>query len=101
MSVDLPEPDGPMTAVRRPSAMSTRDAAQGVDRGVALAVAADDVACGDDGAAGGSRARGRGRWTAWRCVWSHGPDSVPAGRGAADQGARRRRGVPEGAPRGR
>ena len=23
MSVDLPEPDGPMTAVRRPSAMST------------------------------------------------------------------------------
>ena len=23
MSVDLPEPDGPMTAVRRPAAMST------------------------------------------------------------------------------
>ena len=54
ISVDLPEPDGPMTAVRRPAAMSTRDAAQRVDGGVALAVAADDVAGGDDGFAGGA-----------------------------------------------
>ena len=50
MSVDLPEPDGPMTAVRRPRGDVDRDAAQRVDGGVALAVAADDVAGGDDGA---------------------------------------------------
>ena len=56
MSVDLPEPDGPMTAVRRPSGDVDRDAAQGVDRGVALAVAADDVAGADDR---GRRGRGR------------------------------------------
>ena len=66
ISVDLPEPDGPMTAVRRPSAMSTRDAAQGVDGGVALAVAADDVARGDDGVRGDERARAGGRRSAWR-----------------------------------
>ena len=52
ISVDLPEPDGPMTAVSRPRAMSTRDAAQRVDRGVALAVAAHDVAGRDDGLRG-------------------------------------------------
>ena len=49
ISVDLPEPDGPMTAVRRPCGDVERDAAQRVDGGVALAVAADDVAGGDDG----------------------------------------------------
>ena len=49
MSVDLPEPDGPMTAVRRPRGDVERDAAQRVDGGVALAVAAHDVAGGDDG----------------------------------------------------
>ena len=47
MSVDLPEPDGPMTAVRRPRGDVDRDAAERVDGGVALAVAADDVAGAD------------------------------------------------------
>ena len=49
MSVDLPEPDGPMTAVRLAAGDVERDAAQRVDRGVALAVAAHDVASRDDG----------------------------------------------------
>ena len=53
ISVDLPEPDGPMTAVRRPRGDVDRDAAQGVDGGVAVAVAADDVAGRDDGFGGG------------------------------------------------
>ena len=44
ISVDLPEPDGPMTAVRRPAGDVDRDAAQRVDGRVALAVAAHDVA---------------------------------------------------------
>ena len=43
ISVDLPEPDGPMMAVRRPSWIVERDAAQRVDGGVAVAVAARDV----------------------------------------------------------
>ena len=40
MSVDLPEPDGPMTAVSWPRSTSSVDAAQRVDGRVALAVAA-------------------------------------------------------------
>ena len=44
ISVDLPEPDGPMTAVSRPRGDVDGHAAQRVDGGVALAVAADDVA---------------------------------------------------------
>ena len=35
MSVDLPEPDGPMTAVSSPARDLDRDAAEGVDGGVA------------------------------------------------------------------
>ena len=49
MRVDLPEPDGPMMAVRRPCGDVDVDVAQGVDRGVALAVGARDAAGGDDG----------------------------------------------------
>ena len=40
MSVDLPEPDGPMTASSSPGCDVERDAAERVDGGVALAVAA-------------------------------------------------------------
>ena len=40
MRVDLPEPDGPMTAVNWPAGNLERDAAKGVDGGLALAVAA-------------------------------------------------------------
>ena len=43
MSVDLPEPDGPMTAVSLPRGDVERDAAQRVHRGVALAVHARDA----------------------------------------------------------
>ena len=40
ISVDLPEPDGPMTAVSLPRLDLERDAAQRVDGRLALAVAA-------------------------------------------------------------
>ena len=43
MSVDLPEPDGPMMAVSRPRLDVERDAAQRVNRAVALAVVAGEV----------------------------------------------------------
>ena len=39
ISVDLPEPEGPMTAVSCPRRDLERDAAERVDGGVALAVA--------------------------------------------------------------
>ncbi len=52
MSVDLPEPDGPMTAVSLRGRDVERDAAQRVDRGVSAAVAAGDVVRGDDGVCG-------------------------------------------------
>ena len=56
MSVDFPEPDGPMTAVSLPRGDVERDAAQRVDGGVALAEAAGQVVRGDDcGVAGGGR----------------------------------------------
>ena len=48
ISVDLPEPDGPITAVSRPSSDVDGHAAQRVDRRVALAVAAHDAAAFDD-----------------------------------------------------
>ena len=48
ISVDLPEPDGPMMAVKRPVAKSTVDAVEGADLGLALAVDLDGV----DGASG-------------------------------------------------
>ena len=48
MSVDLPEPDGPMIAVNVPRAKSTDDAAQRVDGGGALAVALREVRAADD-----------------------------------------------------
>ena len=51
ISVDLPEPDGPMTAVSWPRGDLERHAAQGVDGRVALAVLAHDVRGGHDGAA--------------------------------------------------
>ncbi len=44
MSVDLPEPDGPMTATRWPCAHLERNAAQRVDGRVALAVLALQIA---------------------------------------------------------
>ena len=49
MSVDLPEPEGPMTAVSWPRVDLQGDAAQRVDGRVALAVAARDVVRRDDG----------------------------------------------------
>ena len=52
ISVDLPEPDGPMTATSSPGATSSRDAAQRVDRGLALAVAARQLTCLDRRALG-------------------------------------------------
>ena len=40
MSVDLPEPDGPMTAVSLPASISSVTSAQRVDGRVAFAVTA-------------------------------------------------------------
>ena len=49
MRVDLPEPEGPITATSSPgSATESETPAQGVHRGVAVAVAADEVAGHDD-----------------------------------------------------
>ena len=48
MSVDLPEPDGPMIALKRPRSKSTRHPGERVDGGVPLAVAAVQVGGGDD-----------------------------------------------------
>ena len=48
ISVDLPEPDGPMIAVKRPRSKSTRHAVERVDGGLPLAVAAAQVVCSDD-----------------------------------------------------
>ena len=42
--VDLPDPDGPMIAVKRSRSNSTLTSAERVDRGVALAVTAAHVA---------------------------------------------------------
>ena len=44
ISVDLPEPDGPITATSSAARDVERDAAERVDRGLALAVAAGEVA---------------------------------------------------------
>ena len=46
--VDLPEPDGPMIAREAAALEADADADQGVDGGVALAVAAGDVGGHDD-----------------------------------------------------
>ena len=48
ISVDLPEPDGPMTATSSPCCTSSETPREGVDGGVARAVAAGQVAGGDD-----------------------------------------------------
>ena len=48
ISVDLPEPEGPITAVSLPFVDPERDAAQRVDCGVAFAVPARDVVGDDD-----------------------------------------------------
>ena len=48
MSVDLPDPDGPMIAVNEPGCDLERDAAERVDGGVTLAVALGEVAARDD-----------------------------------------------------
>ena len=50
ISVDFPEPDGPITAVSAPLGDLDGDAAECVDRRVALAVAARHVGRDDDGA---------------------------------------------------
>ena len=50
ISVDLPEPDGPMTAVSSPARDLERDAAERVDGRVPLPVAAVQPLCRDDGA---------------------------------------------------
>ena len=48
MSVDLPDPDGPITAANWPGTIVEGDPPEGVDRGIALAVATRDVVGGDD-----------------------------------------------------
>ena len=48
ISVDLPEPDGPITAVSLPRSIVERDAAERVDRRFAFAVAPSQVARADD-----------------------------------------------------
>ena len=48
ISVDLPEPEGPMMAVKVPGANDDVDAPQGVDRRVALAEALREPAAHDD-----------------------------------------------------
>ena len=60
MSVDLPEPDGPMTAVKRPRSKVDVDPGQRVHRGLAGAVGLAQV----DGVGGGGRLRRR-RWVLW------------------------------------
>ncbi len=49
MRVDLPEPEGPITATSSPGATDSETPREGVHRGVALAVAAGEVAGHDDG----------------------------------------------------
>ena len=67
MSVDLPEPDGPMVAVNSPGHEVDGDPVEGVDHGVALAVGLAGVErpCGDGtasrGAGGRSEVLGRER----------------------------------------
>ena len=48
MSVDLPEPEGPMIAAKRRCGEHDARPVQRVDRRLALAVAAAEVLCGDD-----------------------------------------------------
>ena len=48
ISVDLPEPDGPMIAAKRPRSNGHGHAVERVDGGVALAVAAVQVDGGHD-----------------------------------------------------
>ena len=50
ISVDLPEPDGPITAVSLPRSTLERDAAQRVDGGVSFAETARQLMRLDDGA---------------------------------------------------
>ena len=46
--VDLPEPDGPMIAVKRPRSNPVADVDERVDRGLALTETARDARCDDD-----------------------------------------------------
>ena len=55
MSVDLPEPDGPMIAVKRPACEVDGDAVEGSDLGVAAAVDLHGVDGPGDGGCGGAR----------------------------------------------
>ena len=48
MSVDLPDPDGPMIAAKRPAGKSTVTPGQRVDGRLALAVALAQRVSGDD-----------------------------------------------------
>ena len=60
MSVDLPEPDGPMIAANWPRGIVDGHAAKGVDGRLARAIAARDVGGGDRGGAGGGAVEERG-----------------------------------------
>ena len=58
ISVDLPEPDGPMIAAKRDCGEVDGDVRQGVDGGLALAVAAAQILCLDERLASRSRQLG-------------------------------------------
>ena len=79
ISVDLPEPDGPMIAVNWPCGHVERDAAQRVDRRVALAVGARDGAGGDGGCGGLGRAGGGGGVEHFGFSWCGGGSCGEAG----------------------
>jgi len=49
MRVDFPDPDGPITAVRLPRAISSEDAAESVDGRLAFAEATAETPGGDQG----------------------------------------------------
>ena len=59
MRVDLPDPEGPITATSSPGSTARETPSRAVHRGLALAVAADEVAGDDDGVRDGGGALGR------------------------------------------
>ena len=85
ISVDLPEPDGPITATSLRALNGERDAAERVDGGLALAVAAGHVLGADDwrGSVHASETSDDGPARATGDV----PDSPPSRRGGC-RGAR-------------
>ena len=76
MSVDLPEPDGPMMAVNRPAGMATVDVVEGPDRGVAPAVDLGGVDGPDGRLRGLRRVPGRRLGRRHHVVCSHGFDGT-------------------------